>query len=105
MSSRLDSKSVRGAFGVLLIKWRRRVIPLPSTHLPTRSRGTSTSRPQHSPSLGSVFTPPVPLVRSLWDNPSRRRSSLIPSNPFDPLISLDFPRFPSLPIQSTEQAS
>ncbi|KAG0151574.1 hypothetical protein CROQUDRAFT_650981 [Cronartium quercuum f. sp. fusiforme G11] len=69
MSSPLDSKSVRGAFGVLLIKRKRRLISSPSTLLRSQSRGTSTSRPRHSPSLSSVFTPPVRLVRSVRNRP------------------------------------
>ncbi|KAG0151932.1 hypothetical protein CROQUDRAFT_650504 [Cronartium quercuum f. sp. fusiforme G11] len=91
MSSTLDSQSVGRSFGGVLMGTRRRLIPSPSTHLPSSSRRTSTRRTQRSPSIGSVFSPPVLLHRSIRDRPAS--SSLIPSipfHPFDPSISLDF---------------
>ncbi|KAG0151557.1 hypothetical protein CROQUDRAFT_650964, partial [Cronartium quercuum f. sp. fusiforme G11] len=94
LSSRLDSESVRRSFGGVLIGTRRRLIPSPTTHLRSPSKGTSTGRTRSSPSLGSVFTPPVRLVQSVRNRPVS--SSLIahPIQSVQSLRPLDSPRTP-----------
>ncbi|KAG0149936.1 hypothetical protein CROQUDRAFT_652913 [Cronartium quercuum f. sp. fusiforme G11] len=91
MSPRLDSESVRRTFGGVLIGTRRRLIPSPTTHLPSTSGRTSTRRTRSSPSLRS--SPRQSASSSPFGtDPPRHRSSRIPSNPFnpfDPLIPLE----------------
>ncbi|KAG0144355.1 hypothetical protein CROQUDRAFT_95165 [Cronartium quercuum f. sp. fusiforme G11] len=86
-----------GAFGVLLIKRRRRLIPSPSNSPSKSIESVTASSGQlivsdptdpdergDSPSLGSVFTPPVLLVRSVGTTRlvvGHRSSHLIPSTP------------------------
>ncbi|KAG0142756.1 hypothetical protein CROQUDRAFT_662152, partial [Cronartium quercuum f. sp. fusiforme G11] len=69
---------------------RARLIPSPTTHLRSSSGRTSTRRTRSSPSIGSVFSPPVLLHRSIRDRPAS--SSLI-LHPIQSL-PLDFPRTP-----------
>ncbi|KAG0144054.1 hypothetical protein CROQUDRAFT_660404 [Cronartium quercuum f. sp. fusiforme G11] len=76
MLPQLNLESVCRTFGGVLIGTRRRLIPSPTTHLPSSSGRTSTRRTRRSPSLGSVFTPPIRLVQSVRDRPAS--SSLIP---------------------------
>ncbi|KAG0140435.1 hypothetical protein CROQUDRAFT_665197, partial [Cronartium quercuum f. sp. fusiforme G11] len=81
-------------FGSVLIGTRRRLIPSPTTHLRSSSGRTSTRRTRSSPSIGSVFSPPVLLHWSIRDRPAS--SSLI-LHPIQSLRPLNFPRFPSNP--------
>ncbi|KAG0151556.1 hypothetical protein CROQUDRAFT_650963, partial [Cronartium quercuum f. sp. fusiforme G11] len=73
---------------------RRRLIPSPTTHLPNSSGRALTRRTRSSPSIGSVFTPPVRLVQSVRNRPVS--SSLIahPIQSVQSLRPLDSPRTP-----------